>query len=132
MLIPCDNAAARVESALGSLSASEALAVPQVAMDPDDIEHAQDELNAEAGDAVAHSVSALLAHGVEATGEFSAREPIDVLEDLVRDRQADEVIVMTRPHVVQEFLHLDWTSKARRHLKVPVLHLIEHEAVGTD
>ncbi|MEJ7707076.1 MAG: hypothetical protein WKF82_07205 [Nocardioidaceae bacterium] len=47
----------------------------------------------------------------------------------MQERQANEVIVMTRPHVVQEFLHLDWTSKARRHLKVPVLHLIEHQPI---
>ena len=47
-------------------------------------------------------------------------------------RTADEVIVMTRHHVVQEFLHLDWTHKARRKLGVPVLHLVEHEPLDAD
>ena len=38
-----------------------------------------------------------------------------------------EAIVLTRPHVVAEFFHLDWTSQARRKLGVPVLHLLEHQ-----
>ena len=29
--------------------------------------------------------------------------------------------------MVAEFFHLDWTSKARRRLGVPILHLLEHE-----
>jgi hypothetical protein len=29
---------------------------------------------------------------------------------------------------VAEFFHLDWTNSARRHLGVPVLHLLEHDA----
>ena len=29
--------------------------------------------------------------------------------------------------MVAEFFHVDWTSRARRKLGVPVLHLIEHE-----
>jgi hypothetical protein len=39
---------------------------------------------------------------------------------------------MTRPHVVQEFLHMDWTHKARRRLGVPVLHLVEHEPLDAE
>ena len=44
-----------------------------------------------------------------------------------KNRFASEAIVLTRPHVVAEFFHLDWTSKARRRIGVPVLHLLEHE-----
>ena len=29
--------------------------------------------------------------------------------------------------MVSEFFHLDWTSRARRKIGVPVLHLLEHE-----
>ena len=39
-----------------------------------------------------------------------------------------EAIILTRPHVVAEFFHLDWTSRARRKIGVPVLHLLEHES----
>jgi len=45
----------------------------------------------------------------------------------VADTDAAEAIILTRPHVVSEFFHLDWTSRARRKLGVPVLHLLEHE-----
>ena len=38
-----------------------------------------------------------------------------------------EAIILTRPHVVAEFFHVDWTSRARRKIGVPVLHLLEHE-----
>ena len=35
--------------------------------------------------------------------------------------------MLTRPHVVAEFFRMDWSSRARRRLGVPVLHLLEHE-----
>ncbi len=130
VLIPCENAAVRVETALGSLAASEVLAAPAVAANQADIEEAQAEIEADAQDAVAASVSALRALGAEATGGFSSKDPIESLEQVAREHSADEVIVLTRPHVIQEFLHLDWSSKARRRLGVPVLHLVEHEAPG--
>ena len=53
--------------------------------------------------------------------------PIDALADKVTDVDGREAIILTRPHVVAEFFHLDWTSRARRKIGVPVLHLLEHE-----
>lgn len=127
VLIPCDNAALQVETALGSLAASEVLAAPAVATDQADVERAQADLESAARNAVHMSVSSLQALGADATGQFSSSDPIESLEQVAREHDADEVIVMTRPHVIQEFLHLDWSSKARRRLGVPVLHLVEHE-----
>jgi hypothetical protein len=37
------------------------------------------------------------------------------------------VVILTRPHIVAELLHVDWTRRARRKLKVPVLHLLAQE-----
>ena len=54
-------------------------------------------------------------------------DPIQALAKKVADVDAREAIILTRPHVVSEFFHLDWTSRARRKLGVPVLHLLEHE-----
>jgi hypothetical protein len=51
---------------------------------------------------------------------------------VVAQQEANEVIVMTRPHIIQEFLHIDWASKARRKLGVPVLHLVEHEPLDAE
>lgn len=132
VLIPCENAAARVETALGALAASEVLAAPPVLTGDLDAEEAQAEIDAHAEGDVGVSVNAIEHTGHSASGEYSSDEPIDALVRVVQQRSADEVIVMTRSHVVQEFLHLDWTHKARRRLGVPVLHLVEHEPLDAE
>lgn len=132
VLIPCDNAAQRVENALGTLAASEALVSPPMLTQDVDVEKAQEEINATAEDAVEASVAAIRALGVEADGEFSSDDPIDTLTRVSADQQAAEVIVMTRPHVITELLHLDWASRARRRLGVPLLHLLEHESLEAE
>ena len=53
--------------------------------------------------------------------------PIDALAAKVAAVDGREAIILTRPHVVAEFFHVDWTSRARRKIGVPVLHLLEHE-----
>ena len=35
---------------------------------------------------------------------------------------ADEVIIVTMPHAVEDTFHSDWASRARETLGVPVLH----------
>lgn len=131
VLIPCENAQVQVEAALGSLAASETLAAPAIVGGAVDATEAQKAIDDEAHTAVSVSIAAISATGHQASGEFSKDDPIDALDKVVADTKADEVIVMTRPHVVAEFLHLDWTSKARRRLGVPVLHLIEHESLAS-
>lgn len=132
VLIPADDAALRVEQALGTLAAHESLGAPPVLSTDTDVEQSQRDIDTEAGDAVAASVVALRGTGVEASGEFSADDPVDALTKVVADREAAEVIVMTRPHVVAELLHLDWASRARRRLGVPLLHLLEHESLDAE
>ena len=39
---------------------------------------------------------------------------------------ADEVIVLTAPHLIEEFFHRDWASRARHKVGVPVLKLFAH------
>ena len=48
VLLPVEDAAARVESAMGSIAASEVLASPALVMDKDDIQEVQRELLDEA------------------------------------------------------------------------------------
>jgi hypothetical protein len=132
VLIPCENAQLQVEAALGSLAASETLAAPVVMAGQTDTDEVQKEFDAKAETAVTVSVAAIQQTGHEASGEFSSDDPIDMLDNVVRDQAAAEVIVMTRPHVIQEFLHIDWASKARRRLGVPVLHLVEHEDLDAE
>jgi hypothetical protein len=132
VLIPCENAAVNVEGALGALAASEVLASPPVILGDMDVVESQKYIDAQAETSVSLSVAALRALGHEATGEFGPDDPIDLLERIAAARHAEEIIVMTRPHVIQDFLHLDWASKARRRLGVPVLHLIEHEPLDAE
>ncbi len=127
VLLPVEDAAARVESALGSIAASEVLASPALVMDQENVEAVQRELLSEARGELDACLKRLTACGADVVGEIVSTDPLDALAAKVAEVQAAEVIVLTRSHVVAEFFHLDWTSRARRKLGVPVLHLLEHE-----
>lgn len=73
--------------------------------------------------ALEHSLTALRATGAEAVGEVVEDHPLDLLASVVEQTHADEVIVLTPPHFVEEFFHRDWTSRARHKVGVPVLKL---------
>ena len=72
-------------------------------------------------------LTAIEAAGGQANGVVTSEPPVDALAAKVAEVDAREVIVLTRPHLVAEFFHVDWTSRARRKLGVPVLHLLEQE-----
>jgi len=129
VMLPVEDAHARVESAMGSLSTGEVLPNAQVPMPvPEaEVEELSKELLDSSRQGVAATVAAIEQAGGRAVGETVATDPIQALVDKVQAVDAREVIILTRPHVVSEFFHLDWTSKARRRLGVPVLHLLEHE-----
>jgi hypothetical protein len=127
LLLPVEDAAARVESAMGSLAGGEMLASPIPALDPADVQAVQRDLLDQARNDVSECVKRILAAGGDATGEVVTIDPVDALIAKVKEVSAAEAIILTRPHVIAEFFHLDWTSRARRKLGVPVLHLLEHE-----
>jgi hypothetical protein len=127
VLLPVEDAAARVESAMGSLAASEVLASPALVMDETDLENIQHELLEDARRELSESLERLMETGADAVGDNLSIDPIDALAAKVPAVDAREAIILTRPHVVSEFFHLDWTSRARRKIGVPVLHLLEHE-----
>ncbi|MGP4002126.1 indole-3-glycerol phosphate synthase [Streptomyces sp. 8N706] len=76
--------------------------------------------------ALNHSIEALRAAGSQAVGQIVEKHPLDLLRSVVEETRADEVIVLTRPHLVEEFFHRDWTSRARHKVGVPVLKLYAH------
>ncbi len=127
VLIPVDDAAARIEASMGTLGAGDLLAAPAMALNEVDIEAVRDECREEADSALTLSLDALRETGADAEGATITAPPVDALAEKVSDVDAREVIVLTRPHVVAEFFHVDWTSRARRKLGVPVLHLVEAE-----
>jgi hypothetical protein len=128
VLLPVEDAAARVESAMGSIAAGEVLASPALVMDSEDMAAVQAELMQRARRECTGCVEKLAGMGADVTGEVVSDEPVEALAAKVAEVQAAEVIIVTRKHVVAEFFHVDWTSRARRRLGVPILHLLEHES----
>ncbi|MEV8567482.1 indole-3-glycerol phosphate synthase [Streptomyces sp. NPDC051322] len=76
--------------------------------------------------ALQQALHALQAAGSTAVGQVVEKHPLDVLTSVVADAKADEVIVLTAPHYVEEFFHRDWASRARHKVGVPVLKLFAH------
>ena len=72
------------------------------------------------------ALQALRDAGSRAVGQVVEKHPLDVLTTVVADHEADEVIVLTAPHYVEEFFHRDWASRARHKVGVPVLKLFAH------
>ncbi|MFH0174115.1 indole-3-glycerol phosphate synthase [Streptomyces cacaoi] len=72
------------------------------------------------------SLHALHSAGHDAVGRLVEDHPLDALKSLVAEAGADEVIVLTDPHYVEEFFHRDWASRARHKVGVPVLKLFSH------
>jgi hypothetical protein len=127
VLLPVEDASARVESAIGTLG-GEVWSSPTVHIDETEIRELRQELLTTCREGVDVTVKAIEAAGGKAFGEPVTIDPIDALVAKSAEVQAAEVIILTRPHVIAEFFHVDWTSKARRKLGVPVLHLLEHES----
>jgi hypothetical protein len=79
---------------------------------------------AEAAVALKESVAALIGAGVPAEGVVIVGDPVTELRRQVADQDdTQEVIVVTRPQLVEDTFHRDWASRAREVLGVPVLHV---------
>lgn len=79
--------------------------------------------------ALAESNVALQAAGVSTTqGEVAPDDPVALTASVARSLPADEIIVVTPPHLVEEALRRDWASRLRREVALPVLHT----TAGTD
>lgn len=128
VLVPVEDSATQIESGMGALAGGEVLATPTMFLEPEDVDEIRREVLDEARTAVRDSVAALEKAGGRAVGDIVSVDPIQALAKKVAEVDAREAIILTRPHVVSEFFHLDWTSRARRKLGVPVLHLLEHES----
>ncbi|MFG3260063.1 indole-3-glycerol phosphate synthase [Streptomyces sp. NPDC048172] len=72
------------------------------------------------------SLKQLREAGTEAVGQLIEEHPLQVLTSVAEETSADEVIVLTAPHLVEEFFHRDWASRARHKVGVPVLKLFAH------
>ena len=127
LLMPVEDAATRVEATIGSLAASEVMGTAALYLDDADLERVHREVRAASERALAESIDVFRRADTDADGELTAGDPLDRLATLVRERDSAEVVILTRRHVVAEFLHVDWANRARRKLKVPILHLLAQE-----
>jgi len=122
LLLPVESSAAVLASSLGALGGGEVMQVE----DPDTIARMQKEIVTSGQSELDASAELLRARGQKVTTVLSDDDPVAALQALVAETSTVEVIVLTEPHVIQEFFHIDWTSRARRKLDVPTLHLLEH------
>jgi hypothetical protein len=128
VLMPVDDAAARVEASLGSLAGGELMAAPAMPLADLDLDAVEEQAHDRATAELRGTVAALEAAGLAVAGSaLVSGHPADELAATVGRVGGREAIVLTRPHVVAELFRLDWTSQARRKLGVPVLHLLEHQ-----
>lgn len=78
---------------------------------------------ADAQAALAATLEALRGLGAAADGEVTSDDPLPAVRDKVDELGAREVVVVTRPHAVEDTFHRDWASRARDVVGVPVLHV---------
>jgi hypothetical protein len=69
------------------------------------------------------SVTELRAVGADAEGTVVQGDPVAALQSALDQEPADEVVIVTRPHAVEDTFHTDWASRARERLGLPVLHV---------
>ncbi|SFC28330.1 hypothetical protein SAMN04487968_10541 [Nocardioides terrae] len=127
VLLPMEDAAARIEASLGTLSGGELLGTPSLLVNEVDLDAVRKDCLDRATEDLSTTLDALRTAGASAEGTVVDVSPIDALKTKVAEVDGREAIILTRPHVVAEFFHVDWTSQARRKIGVPVLHLLEHE-----
>ncbi|MGZ5407544.1 MAG: hypothetical protein ACXWX1_07375 [Aeromicrobium sp.] len=122
LLLPVGSSTAVLSSSLSALGAGQFMPPTE----PDVLAEVQREIKT-AGQAELEASGALLRARTEnVTETLTEDDPVIALADLVKKTSAAEAIILTEPHTMSEFFHLDWTSRARRKLDVPTLHLLEH------
>ncbi len=75
----------------------------------------------------------LAREGLEATGDIGDGDPLQAMEDALRQFPADEVIISTHPHGRSNWLERDVVGKARERFDLPVSHVVvdlAHERVA--
>ena len=126
VLMPMEDAAAHIEAALGTLAAGDVMAAMPLTIMEEDVEQARAEAVEMTERSCAESVATLAELGASADAEVVAGDPVEQLTRAVSRRGSDEVIILTRAHLLAELFRTDWTHQARRRLGVPVLHMLEH------
>jgi hypothetical protein len=126
VMLPLDDAAAHIEAALGTLAAGDVMAATPLSVLEEDAERARQESVELSNRSCEECVATLHELGASADAEVVPGDPVESLARAVHERHSAEVIILTRPHLVAELFHTDWTHQARRRLGVPLLHMLSH------
>lgn len=70
------------------------------------------------------SIALLSAAGVTVTGSLVPDHPVDSAAAIATERDVDEIIVITEPHLISDVFRRDWGSQLRRKVDRPLLHFI--------
>lgn len=73
--------------------------------------------------ALATSLAALEGLGAGVTGSIIEGDPVQALADKAAATGAEQAVVVTLPHAIEDTFHTDWANQAQRKLGIPVLHL---------
>jgi hypothetical protein len=119
VLVPHDTERSLLEDVLNHLSLLELREALSAVLERGH----DDTTRADATHALDASVTELRALGADVDGSVVDGDPVDAVEAAVAAGDVDEVIVVTRPHAVEDTFHRDWASRARERLGVPVLHV---------
>ncbi|MBW8805169.1 MAG: hypothetical protein JF587_15185 [Catenulisporales bacterium] len=80
----------------------------------------------EARAAMTATVEAFQNAGKQAGGELLVGPPVDGLKGIAAKYGVDEIIVLTVPHLVEEFFHRDLATRLRKATDLPTLRLMAH------
>ena len=69
------------------------------------------------------SLAALEGLGAEVSGSIIEGDPVQALADRASSTGAEQAVVVTLPHAIEDTFHTDWANQSQRKLGIPVLHL---------
>jgi len=121
VLLPVESSASLMAASMGAIGGQ---MMPLT--EPSLIDEVQDEIVRSGQDELDATAALFTERDQQITTQLTEDDPVEALAELVTSTGSSEVIILTQSHVVQEFFHVDWTSRAKRKLDVPTLHLLEH------
>ena len=81
-----------------------------------------EEARQDAAHALASSLAVLRGVGLTAEGRVVEDDPLPDLARTIAATSAAELIVVTKPQMVEDTFHRDWAHRARESFGLPVLH----------
>lgn len=84
----------------------------------------EDRARALAQERLEDSLAALRAEGLDARGEVGDADPIQAVEDALRQYGADEIIISTHPPDRSNWLERDVVDRARELFGLPITHVV--------